>query len=258
MKCKLGNTEINYEVIGAGKPILLFSGYMNDMTAMKNCMEPIFETKDGWKRIYVDHPGVGDTVVGEDIKSITDILDVIMEFVDKVVGEERFMLAGYSFGGFLSRYILNQKYKMVDGMLLINPVVLQDMTRWDVDREIEEIKHRDKEMQERVETRMATVMDAAMAKSDFEFLDTLRAKGSEVNIELDQFDEPFEKPTLILTGRQDTVVGYRDAFKLVDKYPRATYSIIDKAGHAVQIEQESLFNSLVEEWLYRVEESIEG
>ena len=39
----------------------------------------------------------------------------------------------------------------------------------------------------------------------------------------------------------------------MEKYPRATFAVLDLAGHILQIEQESLFNALVNEWLDRVE-----
>ena len=68
--------------------------------------------------------------------------------------------------------------------------------------------------------------------------------------------EPFLGPTLILAGRQDHISGYRDAWDVLESYPRATYAVLDRAGHRVQMEQETLFNALVNEWLDRVEEAI--
>ena len=65
-----------------------------------------------------------------------------------------------------------------------------------------------------------------------------------------------EKPTLILAGRQDAMVGYRDAWKILENYPRGTFAVLDRAGHNLQIEQETLFNALVNEWLDRVEENL--
>jgi len=64
--------------------------------------------------------------------------------------------------------------------------------------------------------------------------------------------QPFERPTLVLTGRQDSSVGYRDQLALLDLYPRATFAILDVAGHNLQIEQPALFEALVNEWLDRV------
>ena len=72
---------------------------------------------------------------------------------------------------------------------------------------------------------------------------------------MDALAEPFEGPTLILLGRQDAEVGYRDAWRLVENYPRGTLVVLDRAGHYLPIEQEGLFRTLVHEWLDRVEES---
>jgi pimeloyl-ACP methyl ester carboxylesterase len=74
------------------------------------------------------------------------------------------------------------------------------------------------------------------------------------SFDLDNPASVFEKPTLILTGRQDTHVGYRDALTIIEHYPRATLAILERAGHALGVEQESLFRVLINEWLDRVEE----
>jgi pimeloyl-ACP methyl ester carboxylesterase len=65
---------------------------------------------------------------------------------------------------------------------------------------------------------------------------------------------PFGGPTLILTARQDPIVGYRDLWDLLDTYPRATFAVLDRAGHFVPIEQDGLCHALMREWLDRVEE----
>ena len=68
-------------------------------------------------------------------------------------------------------------------------------------------------------------------------------------------NEPFPRPTLIITGRQDSSVGYRDAWSLMESYPRATYVVFDRAGHFLE-EKIPLIEALTNEWLYRVEENI--
>lgn len=66
-------------------------------------------------------------------------------------------------------------------------------------------------------------------------------------------NELFEKPTLFVLGKQDSCVGYKDAWSIIDNYPRATISVLDCAGHNLQIEQEKLFGTLVNDWLKRQE-----
>lgn len=47
----------------------------------------------------------------------------------------------------------------------------------------------------------------------------------------------FTKPALFLLGRQAASVGYKDTWKISDNYPRATFAVLDKAGHNLQLEQ---------------------
>jgi pimeloyl-ACP methyl ester carboxylesterase len=72
--------------------------------------------------------------------------------------------------------------------------------------------------------------------------------------EVEPARRPFEGPVLFITGRQDSVAGYRDAWRTLEHYPRATFAVLDRAGHNVHIEQPQLF-ALVHEWLDRVDEA---
>jgi pimeloyl-ACP methyl ester carboxylesterase len=84
----------------------------------------------------------------------------------------------------------------------------------------------------------------------------LKSHGYAFSFDVDAVAAPFEKPVLILAGRQDGIVGYRDAWGILENYPRATFAVLDRAGHNLQIEQERLFNALVGDWLERVEEQL--
>ena len=44
------------------------------------------------------------------------------------------------------------------------------------------------------------------------------------------------------------------SWELLDNYPRATFAVLDRAGHFVNIEQDVLCQALMREWLDRVEE----
>ncbi|WP_010249808.1 alpha/beta fold hydrolase [Acetivibrio cellulolyticus] len=61
--------------------------------------------------------------------------------------------------------------------------------------------------------------------------------------DVDRLEKAFDKPSLIVVGRQDTEVGYKDQFRLLENYPRAPFVVLDKAGHNLQIEQEKMFIS---------------
>ena len=94
---------------------------------------------------------------------------------------------------------------------------------------------------------------AEVQRADHAFLARLEAAGPS-SFEVDTQPTLFGGPTLILTARQDHLCGYRDAWDLLDNYPRATFAVLDRAGHFVNIEQDGLCHALMREWLDRVEE----
>jgi pimeloyl-ACP methyl ester carboxylesterase len=68
----------------------------------------------------------------------------------------------------------------------------------------------------------------------------------------DAHPEPFTQPTLHITGRQDDVVGYSDAWDRYAHYPRASFAVLDAAGHNIILEQAGLCSALIADWLDRM------
>ena len=66
-------------------------------------------------------------------------------------------------------------------------------------------------------------------------------------------DVKFDKPMYILTGRQDHIVGFNDAYELLNLFPWASYSVIDCAGYNLQIENGKVFTVFVRDWIKRIE-----
>jgi pimeloyl-ACP methyl ester carboxylesterase len=62
----------------------------------------------------------------------------------------------------------------------------------------------------------------------------------------------FAAPTLIIAGRQDGTVGYRDAWAILESYPRATFAVLDCADHSWPVETPNLLEPLVDDWLGRI------
>ena len=92
--------------------------------------------------------------------------------------------------------------------------------------------------------------------ADFEFLEAVRGgrHGFAFADGLEPLDPPFGGPTLVITGRQDHIVGYVNAWEILEDYPRATFAVLDRAGHILPVGQQKLFAALVDDWLARVEE----
>ena len=89
-----------------------------------------------------------------------------------------------------------------------------------------------------------------LAVADIEALDRIQRNWA-LSIEPES-GPVYTGPTLIVCGRQDSVTGYADQFALLPHYPRATFAVLDVAGHNLQLEQPELFGALVREWLQRL------
>jgi len=269
MECRLKNMSVNYEVRGEGRPILLIHGYSPDHRMMEGCMEPIFLEVDGWKRIYIDLPGMGRTRAPEWLRNADQMLDIVLEFASSVIGGRSFALAGESYGGYLSRGIVCRRPELVDGMLLICPCIIPDASKRSLppktllvrneesmaglsEKDLEAFNEMAVVQSQRHWERFRDEIMPGLELADEEFLNRFQRDGYAFSFDTDRLQEPFAKPSLILTGRQDAAVGYRDAFSIIENYPRASFAALDMAGHNVQIEQETLFSALVKEWLQRL------
>jgi pimeloyl-ACP methyl ester carboxylesterase len=134
MECKIKNISLNYEIIGEGKPIVMLHGYYADHRLMTGCMEPIFADKREYKRIYLDLPGMGKSESAEWIRNSDDLLYIIVDFIEKILPKEKFLLVGQSYGGYLSRGIIYKMAGRVDGILLICPVIIPEYNNREVEQ----------------------------------------------------------------------------------------------------------------------------
>jgi len=274
MKCQLEGITVHYEAFGEGMPIIMLHGWPLDHRFMVHTMELIFKNRDGWKRIYPDLPGMGETPGMDWITNQDQILDILLDFVEKIVPGQRFVVAGFSYGGYLGRGMVYQRSTMMDGLCLIAPNILVDDAQMTLPSHkslvkdpviVSELEHNLAEAFQRfavVQSR--EVLDAWIAFgspqrkiADYEFLSKLR-DNYEFSFDVDTLPEPFHGPTLMLMGRQDSSCGYHDAWSILENYSRGTFVVLDRAGHGLMIEQRKIFNALVNEWIDRVEENAQA
>ncbi|MBF4692630.1 alpha/beta fold hydrolase [Fusibacter ferrireducens] len=267
---KWKNIKVNYEIVGEGKPILMIHGYTPDHRLMMGCMEPIFDAMSNYKRVYIDLPGMGRTEGSDQIKNSDDMLEVVRSFVNEIIGSESFLVAGESYGGYLTRGLIHEMPDQIEGALFIcamikphdrvvphreiilkNPELLARLS----DQKREMYESIAVVQDERTWEHFKTYVMPGLLKADEVFLERLRADGYGFTFDDALASDVFEKPVLFLNGKQDTSVGYKDAWGILDLYPRGTYVALDRAGHSLEAEQSVLFNALVKEWLFRCEEA---
>jgi pimeloyl-ACP methyl ester carboxylesterase len=269
MKCKVKDISINYEIIGQGKPIVMIHGYYSDYRVMAGCMEPIFDVNERYKRIYINLPGMGKSDSAEWINSSDIILQIVIEFIEKIIPNENFIIAGNSYGAYISIGVVDKMPNRIDGALLICPLTVPDYKKRNLPKhvvlekdhtllsklkpeEVEDFNASFVIQSEKIYNRYKNEVLSGVEIAESEFLQGIMKNGYGFHFAVDQLNMKIYKPTLILLGREDDCVGYKDTLNILENFPRATLSILDGAGHNLQIEQEELFNSLVKEWLSRI------
>jgi pimeloyl-ACP methyl ester carboxylesterase len=273
MECVLENIAVHYEVFGEGEPMIILPGWGLNTRLTVHETEPYFQQRDGWKRIYIDPPGHGKTPGKDWITNQDKILEVIIACIDTLTAGQRYSLIGTSLGAYLARGVILNRAELVDGIAMIVPAILAqdekrmappykvlvedpavkaDIAPTETDLYEMAVVHSRKWLE--YQRTFPEVPEHEMG--DFTFLSRIREQPENYafSFDVDNLSEPFPGPSLMITGRQDAIVGYRDAWNILEKYPRATYVILDRAGHQLE-EKAELINVLINDWLDRVEGS---
>lgn len=249
-----------------GLPVLAIHGWSPDHRLMVGCCEPVFAAREGsYRRLYPDLPGMGQSAaVGVD--SSDDVLQSVESFIDEHIGSEPFLLLGESYGGYIARALAANRAHQVRGMALICPM---GSAVENADRRVPEHQVLVSEIdiapdapfaeiavvqtQETFDRTQREVVAGLMC-ADAAALERIRTRWALTHDP--ETGPPFDWPTVIITGRQDSSTGYLDVWDLIEHYPRATFAVLDAAGHNAQIERPEAFNTLVHDWLDRVEHEI--
>ncbi|GIP37693.1 2-hydroxy-6-oxo-6-phenylhexa-2,4-dienoate hydrolase [Paenibacillus sp. J31TS4] len=260
--------RLSYKEVGEGKPLLVLHGTGYDHRSMERLLEPVFEGRPGWRRLYVDLPGMGETPAAGFTNS-AEIVDALLAFLDERAPGERAALTGYSFGGYLLRGIAGLRGVALAGLFFLCPVVgrqrtnlpelrpdppgeelLAAMTPDEARRFAGKTVTPTLELLERFRACIFPAQDMADAR----FLTGLKRTGGYwLPEEQERGPEQLDVPVGIVCGRQDQIVGYSDAARLLDQFPHASYAVLDKAGHHAFLEKETLVRAHFLDWLDRME-----
>jgi pimeloyl-ACP methyl ester carboxylesterase len=249
--------------------VLFLHGFGPDHRSLLYSIGPVFERRPGYRRVHVDLPGFGASPAAPDIDSSDAMADVVVELIEELVGTEPMLLVGESWGGYLARGIVAQRPGQVRGVALIVTVVFAAHEERDVPEQA--LLFEEPELLDGVGPidaaafrEAAVIADRAswdyarstilpaIAMTDDAATDRIAARYTFAS-DVDTVGHPFTGPSLIVCGRQDSVVGWRDALSLLERFPRATFAVLDAAGHNLEGERTELLRELVDDWLDRVE-----
>jgi len=275
MKLDLQKISIDYETRGKAKfnghKLIALHGWGVDRRIMTGCLEPLFKRRDNWERVYIDLPGMGKTLGKDWIMTSDHILEIVLDFIHKIAPKQQVVLAGESYGSYLIQAIIDKEPNIVAGALLICPPTIADREKRTLPPRA--VLQKDELLLANLKPLELIAIQSSslviLTKKVWEnfkkhilpgkkianntMLEQIYKKQYGVSCDLNNLTKKFSKPTLLLAGRQDFIVGYQDAWSIIEKYPHMSFAVLDRAGHNLPFEQERLFRALVNEWLNRVE-----
>jgi pimeloyl-ACP methyl ester carboxylesterase len=252
MEHLVGRTSVHYVEHGIGAPVMVLHGAGVDHREAEACFEPALAQHGDYRRIYPDLPGMGRTSAPSSMCSADDVLDTLLGFAAHVAGQEPLLLVGHSAGAYYAQGLAARlPGDGVAGLALICPLLsgIRDVPSHVpvVASDIGDDDFRGyfvlqtPAMLERYEQFVAPA--AAL-------IDEAAAVRIGQRWQLTVSDSPpYPGPTLLVAGRQDSVVGYAATVDLLDHYPGATLAVLDRAGHALPHEQPQLLSALLAHWL---------
>lgn len=273
MQRTIGEMTFGYEAHGEGTPVFFLHGLPTDRRSMVPRFEPLFARADaprGFRRIYLDSPGAGETPSSAAITTHDDYVAAIARFIEDEARGERFALVGTSWGAYHARAYATLHVERLLGLALFVPGHGPDH---DPTRPPKTVLVREPGIFEgQPEPLVASFSSAATVhtravfeqiassvapggrSADHAFLGAILKQPLSYASRLAELE--YGGPVLVAAGRQDSIVGYADAWPLAQQFPRATFAVLDRAAHAMQTEQNTLLTALFREWLARVREGM--
>lgn len=270
MNCVVTNGSIHYEIVGNGFPIVIMHAMGTDYRSMKAWIEPIFQHLKGFQRIYIDLPAHGRSEISKSLKSSEDMLVNILDFIAQTIPNQLFSLIGFSFGGYLAQGVMHHRPNQVKGICLLASALHVKEKQLPEKVTLAQDEYLLAELDQDIKLAFETLMTYQTKENLTHFLNEIQPGRTLANRsfltsnwrEKGYFfmEEPFAnvktlpQPALFLMGKQDSICGYMDHFSLLEKFPNATYSVLDQAGHMLHIEKRKVVQLLMKDWLVRTME----
>lgn len=264
MDFAIKNGTLHYEIDGQGTPILFIHGMELNIDSWRVLTEPIL-AETAFQRIYVDLPGMGDSQFDLSVASSDAIFDILVTFVQTIIGEQPFYVAGHSYGGYLAWALADAFGEQVLGQFLSAPVVtathaarilpahqaveLPDLPnevwseKWFDDFAITTYRHGFAQWQLFVQAIIPGVEKFDMTfekalEADYVLQQETRLKTTRTFV-----------PTVMLLGQADVVVGYAEQLTLARQFAHLDVVLLAEAGHNLSIDQPDVFAFYLKKWL---------
>jgi pimeloyl-ACP methyl ester carboxylesterase len=241
------------------------------------------EGSRSYRRIYPDLPFMGESTDAPGGSAHDGVLAAMAAFIEEVAPGGPFLVAGESYGGYIARGLARELGDRVRGLFLLCPMVtaraadrdasepavlgeeagwreraraagatpedIADYEKHAVVRSLDAFLRTRAEVLAGIRIARYAVLERYYAGKEGYSFDALGRADPSREPDAGAFDPVFDRPACFFLGRQDISVGWRDALRLAPRYPRASYHVLDRAGHNAQIEHPAEFTAAFRAWI---------
>ncbi|WP_340074119.1 alpha/beta hydrolase [Leptobacterium sp. I13] len=262
------DVSIHYRVYGNGYPIALLSG--GPGVSSSALMPIVEELKDSFQVILIDQRGTGKSLLKE-VNEQTITLDNYVEDINNVrlaLGIDEWIVLGHSWGGGLAMAVTAKYPGNISGLIVIGSLgidlhytkYLADNLRYDQEDldninfwqdSIIKAKNPERAAYETyrslLPSRLYNKADMRKIMMNFKYepqgalvAPIMYGHLSKINYDLKPALKIYQKPTLIIQGRQG-FLGGETALRIHRTIPNSQIAYIERCGHFPFIEQPDAF-----------------
>ena len=248
------------EVAGEGPAILMLHGWSLDHRSFEPQVRSL---ADRCKVIVFDRRGFGRSSAPPDLTRELDDIDRILD----ALGIDSVHLVGVSQGGRIAlRYASTRSHRvrsltpqgaMVDGVPIADTgsdeIPLREYAALAMDGKLDEL-HRRWLAHPMLQTHAGGDLLATIV-SDYEARDLLHQDSSALQYDADPLAAltSFEKPVLLVTGKEETQARKEHARRILRCAPMAREIIMPRSGHLANLEESDAFNAVLADFVDRAE-----
>ncbi|AMV70371.1 MULTISPECIES: alpha/beta fold hydrolase [Lactobacillaceae] len=245
---------LHFESLGSGQPIIFLHGLGLNAESMRGFFEPSLEkaTTPSYQRVYVDLPGMGESIMPPELTTSDQVLAMIHKFITPIAGGRKAILVGHSYGGYLALGLIAKHPQNFVGAFLTAPVVIAEKSKRTVAAQkhliLEPIRPETPAFQDFLKM---NVKVSTQTWADYQRLilpgikqfnlaawNQIKASGHYAFSFEPQLPKLLDQslPVHMILGQNDTEVGYGDQLGFSAQMPTIINRIVPNAGHNVFID----------------------
>lgn len=265
---EIDGRNVNYVDLGEkGKPVLLYVHGI--MGTWRNWIFNLLPFADRYRVIAVDLPGFGLSEMPDGEFSLERYAETLKKLCGQL-GIDKVTLIGNSMGGQVSAIVAKKFPEILNKVILVDAAGFSTSTKrmqklapyakhvdwlFRFGYKIRKTIARSKLLSiaftkivlwrpAQVSTELILVLLAGIGKKGF-----VPALQTIVNTPIKYFPGTIDVETVIIWGRNDSLIPKSDAFRYAKMIPQATLELMDDVGHIPMFETPDRFNALIEKYV---------